>query len=62
MRLGINTQVSKEMKIELKLKYARVYGKSGVRNGLGGYSDSDNSDGENLEVYVGFAGHLTVIV
>ena len=35
--------------------------KSGVRNGLGNYSDSDDSDGENLEVYDGFAGDLTLI-
>ena len=62
LRLDINTQVSKEMKIELKLKYARIWRKIGVRNGLGDDIDSDdNSDGEDLEAYDGFAGDLTVI-
>ena len=49
------------MEIELKLKYARICGKSGVRNGLRDYSDSDGSDGEDLEAYDGFAGDLIVI-
>ena len=47
--LGRYSQVSKEMEIELKLKYVRMCGKSGVRNGLGNYSDSDDSDSEDLE-------------
>ena len=49
------------MEIELKLKYAKVCGKSGFRNGLGPYSYSDNSDSENLEAYDSFVGDLTVI-
>ena len=36
-------------------------GKSGVRKGLGHYSDSDYSDGEDLEACDGFVGYLTVI-
>ena len=61
MRLGRNKQVSKGMKIELKLKYARICGKNGVRNDLVNYSDSDDSDGEDEEAYDVFAGDLTVI-
>ena len=60
VRLGRNSQVSKEMEIELKLKHARICGKSGARNDLSDYSDSDDSDGEDLEAYDGFAGGLTV--
>ena len=61
VRLGRNSQVSKEIEIELKLKYARICGKSGVRSGLGNYSNSDDGDIEDLEAYDGFAGDLTVI-
>ena len=49
------------MEIEFKFKYARICGKIGVRNGLGDYSDSDNSDGEDSEAYDGFAGDLIII-
>ena len=61
VRLGRDSQVSKKMEIELKLKYARICEKNGVRNGLEDYSDSDDSDGEDLEAQDGFAGDLTVI-
>ena len=43
VRLGRNTQVSKEVDIESKLKCARICGKSGISNGLGDYSDLDDS-------------------
>ena len=49
------------MKTELKLKYTRTCGKSDIRNGLGSYSGSDYSYGEDLEAYDGFAGDLIVI-
>ena len=61
-RLGRNAQVSEVMAFELKLNYARICGKIGVRNGLGNYSDSDDSDGKDLEVYDGFAGDLDLTV
>ena len=61
VRLGRNTQVSKEMKIELKLISARIHGKSGVRKGLGYYIGSDYSDGDDLEANDGFSGDLIVI-
>ena len=53
-RLGRMTEVSKEMEIELKMKYVEMYGKSGVRNSLGDNGDSDESDSEDLEAYNGF--------
>ena len=49
------------MEIELKLKYAKICEKSGVKNSLGDYSDSDDSDGNDLEAYNDFDGNLTVI-
>ena len=61
VRLGRNSQISKEMEIELKLKYVKICGKSGVINGLDDYSDSDYSDGEDIEAYNNFAGDLIVI-
>ena len=49
------TEVSKETEIEFNIKYAGMCGKSGIRNILGGNGDSDDSDGEDLEAYDGFA-------
>ena len=61
VRLSSNAHVSNEMEIKLKLKYARICGKSVVRNGLDHYRDSDDSDGEDLEVYIDFTDDFTVI-
>ena len=61
VRLGRMTEVNKEMEIELKMKYAGMCEKSGVRNSLGDDGDSDDSDDEDLEAYDGFAGELTAI-
>ena len=61
VRLGRMTEVSKEIEIELKMKYARMCGKINVRNSLGGDGDLDDSDSENLEAYDGFSGEYTVI-
>ena len=59
-RLGRMIQASKEMEIELKI-YVGVCGKSGVRNSLEDGGDSNDSDSEDLELYDGFVGKLTVI-
>ena len=61
VRLGRIIEVSKEMEIELKLKYARICRDGGGKNGLDVYSDSDDSDSEDLEAYNGLAGNFTVI-
>ena len=61
VRVGRNAQVSKEMEIELKLKYSRICGKRSVKNSLINYSDPGDSDGEDSEAYDGFAGNLIVI-
>ena len=61
VRLDRMTEVSKEMEIQLKMKYVGMCGEIGVRNSLGDYGDSDNSDGEDLEAYNRFAGELKVI-
>jgi len=61
VRSGRRTEFSKEMEIDLKLKYAVLCGKSGISNSLGENGDSDDSDDEDLEAYDGFAGELTAI-
>ena len=61
VRLGRITEVSKQMEIDSKIKYAGMSGVSGVRNSLGEDGDSDDSDDEDLEAYDGFAGELTAI-
>ena len=61
MRLGRHSQVSKDMEIELKLKYARICWEHGANNGLEDYSHSSDSDGEDLEAYDGFTRDLAVI-
>ena len=61
VRLGRIIELSKEMDLDLKMKYAGMCGKIGVRNSLGEDGDSDDSDDEDLEVYDGFAGELTAI-
>lgn len=49
------------MIIKLENKYARICRKCGGRLFLVDYSNSDDSDGEDLEAYEGFADSLTVI-
>ena len=53
VRSGRITEFSKEMEIDLKLKYAGLCGKSGISNSLGEDGDSDDSDDEDLEAYDG---------
>ena len=59
--LGRMIEISKEMKMELKIKYVGMCGKIGVRNSLGNYGNSDDSDSEDFQAYNGFAGKLAVI-
>ena len=47
------------MEINLKMKYAGMCGKIG--NSLGDNGESDDSDGEDVETYDGFAGESIVI-
>ena len=61
MRLGRMIEFSKEMEIDLKIKYVGMSGIIGVTNSLGDDRDSDYSDGEDLETCNGFVGELTVI-
>ena len=58
VRLGRMTNVSKEIEIELKMRYAGMCGKSGVSSSMGDDGDSDNNDGEDIEAYDGFVGEL----
>ena len=61
VRSGRRTEFSKEMEIDLKLKYAVLCGKSGIANSMGENGDTDDSDDEDLEAYDGFTGKLTAI-
>ena len=54
VRIGRAIEVSREMEIELKRKYAGICGESGIRNSSGDDRDSDDSDGEDLEAYNSF--------
>lgn len=52
--------VSKEIGIELKLKYAHIFGKVGTEVFLGCSRNFDDNIYEDLEQYNDFAGVLTV--
>ena len=54
------TDVSKDMEIELRMKYAGMCEISGVIISLGDDGGSDDSDSDDLETYDGLAGELTV--
>ena len=62
VRSGRTTEISKEMQIDLKIKFAEIYGKSGISNSLGEEGYSDDSDDMDLEAYNEFAGESTAII
>ena len=61
VRSGKIAEVSKEMEIDFKMKYAGMYGKRGISNSLGEDGDSDDSHDEDLEAYNRFADELAAI-